>query len=303
MEAWNIKAYTSRFGLSLYHESPFSRSKVANLIPSFVKFSLVENESPRGSHVPLLTEDEFARIESIFDQQLQQIKQRAEHNLGQSIGISAISLPYYWNEQLKEAVQQAASHPHMMVRRDMLLCHELTARLAYNLGNSREGAWFFVSVEYNTLDLYLTFAMIIDPKHPGEDPRYSVDGQYLLENLGEASLTRADSHLEHDANIKEAINRFYLKHVSKDPYSKFPYSYIRGIILTGDASDNGMRTMKRILREVFVDLPQCASGNIFTSLRPSHVMALGAARAVRTQSLKENLSRDVCETVDIEDED
>lgn len=82
---------------------------------------------------------------------------------------------------------------------------------------------------------------------------------------------------------------------------EFPYSDIKGIILTGDASDDGMRAMDGILREVFADLPQCVSGNIFTKLRPSHVVALGAARAVRAKRVNASILRDVYETVDIED--
>ena len=195
----------------------------------------------------------------------------------------------------------AARQPHMMVGYDMLLCHEQTARLAYNLGKSRRGKWFLVSVEYNTQNLYLTFAEISNRESPGEDPRCSVEGQYLLKNLGETSPTQAGSPSEHYANIEEAFNQFLSKHVSKDPYAIFPYSAIKAIILTGDASDNGMRTIHEILRKVFDDLPQCASGNIFTSLRPSHVVALGAARAVRAKVVNEDILRDVYETVDIED--
>ena len=211
-----------------------------------------------------------------------------------------ISLPYYWCEQLKCAVLEAATQPHMMVPYNMLLPHELTARLAYNLGNSRRGTWFIVSVEYNIQNLHLTFAEISDRENPWE-LRYPINGQYLLENLGENSPTRASGPFEHYANIREAIPQFLLKHVAKDPYVGLPYSDIKGIILTGDASDDGMRAMDEILREVFADLPQCASGNIFTRLRPSHVVALGAARAVRAGMVNNNILRDVYETVDIED--
>lgn len=188
-----------------------------------------------------------------------------------------------------------------MVPYNMLLCHELTARLAYNLGSPRRGTWFLVSVEYNTQNLYLTFAEISDRENPRKHPRYPIDGQYLLEDLGEDSPTRAECPFEHYANIREAIPQFLLKHVAKDPYVEFPYSDIKGIILTGDASDDGMRAMDGILREVFADLPQCASGNIFTKLRPSHVVALGAARAVRAKRVNASILRDVYETVDIED--
>ena len=241
------------------------------------------------------------RIQSIFDQQLRDIKQRAEHNLGQPVEISAISLPDYWSEGLKGAVLDAATQPHMMVPYNMLLCHELTARLAYNLGNPKQGTWFIVSVEYNTQNLYLTFAEISDRENPRQQPRYPVDGQYLLENLGEDSPTRAESPFEHYAKIREAIPKFLSKHVAKDPYTEFPYSDIKGIILTGDASDDGMRAMDEILRQVFANLPQCASGSIFTRLRPSHVVALGAARAVRAKTVTDNVFRDVYRTVDIED--
>ena len=202
---------------------------------------------------------------------------------------------------MKHAVHEAASQPHMMVPYNMLIGHVPTARLAYNLGNPRRGTWLLVIVEYNTQDLYLMFAEINDRENPRFHEKYPVDGHYLLENLGEDSLTRAECRSEHYANIKEAFNQFLPKHVAKDPHVEFPYSDIRGIILTGDASDDGMRTMDGIIREVFADLPQCASGNIFTSLRPSHVVALGAARAVRAKTVNNRILRDVYEKVDIED--
>ena len=205
--------------------------------PSCVKFTLVEDESSRIEHAPPLigdesslpdeVEDEFAppnetwelptycRIQSIFDQQLRDVKQHAEHNLGQRVEISAISLPAYWYEQLKCAVLEAATQPHMMVPYDMLLCHELTARLAYNFGNPMRGTWFLVSVEYNTQNLSLTFAEISDGENPQAHPRYPI---YLLEDLGEESPTRVSCRFEHYAIIREAIRQFFLKHVAKDPY-------------------------------------------------------------------------------------
>ena len=265
--------------------------------------------SEDGSSLPDEDEEESAPpnltwnpppYQHIFDQQLQDIKQRAENNLGQRVEISVISLPHYWHEQLKHAVLEAATQPQMMVPYNMLLCHEMTARLAYNLGNTRQGTWFLVSVEYNIQNLYLTFAQISDRENTRE-PRCHIDGQYLLEDLGENSPTRASDRFDHYADIIKAIPQFLLKHVAKDPHVGLPYSDIKGIILTGDASDEGMRTMDWILREAFADLPQCASGNIFTRLRPSHVVALGAARAVRAEMVNDNILRDVYGTVYIED--
>ena len=62
-----------------------------------------------------------------------------------------------------------------------------------------------------------------------------------------------------------------------------------------------MHAMDNILRQVFADLPQCSSGNIFTDLRPSHVVALGAARAVRSKMVNGDVLRDVYGPVAIED--
>ena len=250
--------------------------------------------------------------QSIFLPLLRDIKQCAEHNLGQRVEISAISLPSYWFDELKTAVLGAATQLNMVIPRDMLLSHEETARLAYNLGDRKsQETWFLILVEYNTENLYLTFTEMNDLDDPEDHPKYPVDGQYLLENLGEESLTRARSHAEHYTNIKNAFDRFLLNHVAKDPdnidesrdqtLSEFPYSDIKGIILTGDSSEEGMRAMDKILREVFADLPQCASGNIFTELRPSHVVALGTARAMRSKMVNDYVLSDVYEPVAIED--
>ena len=254
----------------------------------------------------------YEQLQSIFLQQLWNVKQRAEHNLGQRVEISAISLPSYWFDELKDAVHEAANKMNMVIPRDMLLCHEETARLAYNLGDRKNsGTWFLVLVEYNTRNLYLSFTEMNDLDDPEDHPKYPVDGQYLLENLGEASFTRARSYAEHYANIREAFDQFLLNHVAKDPYnidesrdqtlSEFPYSDIKGVILTGDASVEGMLAMDEVLRDVFADLPQCASGNIFTELRPSHVVALGTARAVRSKVVNDYVLNDVYEPVAIED--
>ena len=283
-----------------------SPSEFADLSSRYVKFTLAEDEPPRieNRFGPLKKTGDsppHKQLERIFDQELQNIKQRAEDNLGQHVQISAISLPDYWCQKMKDAVVEAASQPHMMVPYNMLLGHVPTARLAYNLGNPRRGTILLVTVEYNAQDLYLTFAEISDREYPRDHSKYPVNGHYVLENLGEDSPTRAECLSEHYANIKEALIQFVPKHVAKDPNVLFPYFDVRGIILTGDASDDGMRTMDGILREVCADLPQCASGNIFTSLRPSHVVALGAARAVRAQTVNNRFLRDVYEKVAIED--
>ncbi len=280
------------------------------MISSYVEFTLVEDESPLERET--YREPPYQQLQGIFLQQLWNVKQRAEHNLGQPVEISAISLPSYWSDELKNAVLEVAKQLDMVIPRDMLLCHEETARLAYNLGDRRNrGTWFLVLVEYNTRNLYLTFTEMNDLDDPEDHPKYPVDGQYLLENLGENSFTRARSYAEHYTNIKKAFDQFLLNHVAKDPnnidesrdqtLSEFPYSDIKGIILTGDASEGGMRAMDEVLREVFTDLPQCASRNIFTKLRPSHVVALGTARAIRSKMVNDYVLNDVYEPVAIED--
>ena len=284
--------------------------KVADLITRYVQFTLVGDESALPKEDYQLPSHQ--QLQNIFLPQLRDIKQRAEQNLGQRVEISAISLPSYWFDDLKNAVHEAATQLDMVISRDMLLGHEETARLAYNLGDrKRQGTWFLVLVEYNTRDLYLTFTEMNDLDDPEEHPQYPVDGKYLLEHLGEDSLIRARSYAEHYTNIKKAFDQFLLNHVAKDPDNidesrdqtlwEFPYSDIKGVILTGDASEGGMRAMGKILREVFADLPQCASGNIFTELRPSHVVALGTARAVRSNMVNGSVLSDVYELVAIED--
>lgn len=277
------------------------------MIPSVAEFTLVDHENPLPKED--YQEPPQKQLESIFRRQLRDIKQRAEQNLGQCVQISAVSLPSYWYDEisLKGAVLVAATQLKMDIPRDMILGHEETARLAYNLESLKRGTWFLVLVEYNTKDLYLTFTEMSDREDPTEHPRYPVDGRYLLENLGEDTSTRARSDTDHYTNIKNAFDQFLLNHVTKDlenidpeNIDEFPYYDIQGIILTGDASEGGMYAMDRILREVFADLPQCASGNIFTHLRPSHVVALGAARAVRSKMENGDVLCDVYKPVAIE---
>ncbi|KAK0514554.1 hypothetical protein JMJ35_003171 [Cladonia borealis] len=217
-------------------------------LPVKVKSHLVEDESPLVEDEPPLLkemnqEPPSQRLQNIFLQQLRNIQQCAERNLRQHVRISAISLPSYWYEGPKRTVLGAATQLNiniptqmgMNIPGDMLLCHEETARLAYNLESLKKGSWFLVFVEYNSKNLYLTIAEMSDREDPEFHPKYPVDGRYLLKDLGEASPTR------------------------------------------------------------------CSSGNIFTNLRPSHVMALGTARAVRSKRVNGDILRDVYEPVAIED--
>ena len=242
------------------------------------------------------------RVQNIFLQQLRDIEQCAERNLRQHVRIAAISLPSYWYERPKRTVLEAATQLNMDIPSDMLFCHEETARIAYNLESLKEGTFLLVLVEYNTKDLYLTFTELSDREDPLFHPKCPV-AQYLLEDLGENSPTRAKPDAKHYTNIGKAFDQLILRHVTKYPHriDRFSYYDIKGIILTGDASEGGMHAMDNILRQVFADLPQCSSGNIFTDLLPSHVMALGVARAVRSKMVNGDVLRDVYEPVAVED--
>ena len=273
-------------------------------LPVKVKSNLVEDESPLVKDEPPLLkeinqEPPSLRLQNIFLQQLWNIQQCAERNLRQHVRISAISLPSYWYEGPKRTVLGAATQLNINIPSDMLLCHEETARLAYNLESLKKGTWFLVFVEYNSKNLCLTIAEMSDREDPEFHPKYPVDGRYLLKDLGEASPTRATCVAKHYTNIGQAFNQFILRHFTRYPLliDKFSFLDIKGIILTGDATGVGMRAMEKIFRQVFADHPQCSSGNIFTNLRPSHVMALGTARAVRSKRVNGEILRDVYEPV------
>ena len=188
----------------------------------------------------------------------------------------------------------------MNIPSDMLFCHEETARLAYNLESLKKGTCFFVFVEYNSMDLYLTIAEMSDREDPEFHPKYPVDGRYLLNDLGEASPTRAKCVAKHYTNIGQAFNHFILRHFTRYPFlvDKFSFFDIKDIILTGEATAGGVHAMEEIFRQVFADHPQYY---IFTNLRPSHVMALGTARAVRSKRVNGDVLRDVYEPVVIKD--
>ena len=186
------------------------------------------------------------RLQNIFLQQLRNIQQCAEHNLRQHVRISAISLPSYWYEGPKRTVLGAATQLNiniptqlgMNIPSDMLLCHEETARLAYNLESLKKGTWFLVFVEYNSKNLYLTIAEMSDREDPEFHPKYPVDGRYLLKDLGEASPTRAKCVAKHYTNIGQDFDQFILRHFTRHPHliDKFSFFDIKGIILTGDAT-------------------------------------------------------------------
>ena len=252
------------------------------------------------------------QLQSIFFRQLWHITQEAAKNLGRPVDVSAISLPAYWFDELKDALLKAASHLALTIAPEMLLIYEETARLAYNLGAKRDhGTWFLILVDYNIESLCLTFTEINDLDDPADHPRYPVDGQYRLRHLGEGSRARAPHDPDHYAQIHSSLHHFLYNHVAKKPgnidkqrdpgLAEFPYTDIKGVVLTGDASIAGMRAMEQVLRCVFNGLPQCARGNIFTHLPPSHVVVLGAARAVRARERSGDVLVDVYPPREIED--
>lgn len=72
----------------------------------------------------------------------------------------------------------------------MMLSHEQTARLAYNVGGTEDGESFLlIMVNFNPNELYLSFAEVSDNTDPAEHPRYPVDGQYTIKVRLSSALT------------------------------------------------------------------------------------------------------------------
>ena len=208
--------------------------------------------------------------------------------------ISAASIPEYWPIEVEQALLAAAKDLRIRLKPDLLLSHEQTARLAYNLGEFKKvGSFLLVMINYNASELYLSFAEFSDHEDPNKHPRYPVDGRYTLKSLGENFA----GHPNYDTRLREALDIFIDKHTVPDPENindsnredlyEFPYKHIKAVLLTGNASASAMEHMRRILRERFADLT-IANGMpvVFDTIDPSCVGALGAARAVR--AVKEN---------------
>lgn len=242
--------------------------------------------------------DALSHIEAVFTEALHAIVNEAGKALSlDRVNIIAASLPHFWPECVTQMFLKIARSLDISIDGDLVFSHEDTARLAYNLGcKSNKDSWFLVLVDYNDADLSLSFTEIDD--HEGN----TVRGQYRIEAQGEHTLKDVASDV-HYTNISRILTTFITKHTKRvfdtGPMdarlnlNHFPYSNIKAVVLTGDASDSGMKSMRDLLNNHFWDLPQRREGPVLTNLHPKAVGALGAARAVRASDVNDDPIDDV----------
>lgn len=248
-------------------------------------------------------------MRAMFVREVTALKDHLEKNSrGVVHHISATSVPEYWSVDVKDSLLGAARGLRIDLEPDMILSHEETARLAYNLGEAEDGTTFLlIMVNYNPTELYLSFAEFSDHEDPDEHPRYPVDGQYTLKGLGENSTSKVGGGVHYAKHLRRAIDILVYKHTVEDPENindptrehlyEFPYADIKAVILTGDASTEAMDHMRHILRSKFKYLT-IANGMsvVFDQMDPSCVGALGAARAVRAMVDNMNVVHDVIDS-------
>lgn len=262
---------------------------------------MLEDNSPPKS---FNSEPDTEGLRVLFRTELRRLKYEAERRLGRGVEMAAVSLPDYWYQDAKFVLLEAIEEVGFNVRPSMLRSEEQMARIAYNLGEKKDReSWFLILVDYHPEYFYLTFAEMTACTDRDSHSVYPIGGRYLLKNLGETSRIRSPADDQHCRNIKDASRVFLLKHTVNDPDNIFNeegahlseniFSDIKAVVLTGDASIKVMGMMRRLLREVFADLRQRQGGTIFKDLEPSHVGALGAAKALWARMVNNSSIRDI----------
>lgn len=205
--------------------------------------------------------------------------------------VAAITIPYHWNDTVRRAMFKAAEGAkiplagiHMVLKlpRALDIAYQLDTRLS-------EDDYFFVVVDYNTSYLHILIC------ETAKDGGYGiVEGQVQLPHLGEKSAAgRRNEALE-------AVKRF-LSLTTVDGTSSTdgrpPRKEIKAVLVSGDASSDGVQEMRDLLKEVF------GESLIFSDQPPSFAGALGAARAAKQQVEDPKTTKDfVSMPYDIPDE-
>ncbi|KAI4148951.1 MAG: hypothetical protein L6R39_002649 [Caloplaca ligustica] len=217
------------------------------------------------------TSSQSDTVENLLRHELEAVIERLPET---SKVVPAISVPYHWNETVRRAMFKAAEGAkiplagiHMLLKlpRALEWAYEIDSRTAeYN--------YFFIVVDYNSQYLHLFIC------ETDKDGGYGiVEGQVQLPHLGANSA----SNERYSEQVLEAMKGFVsLTTVDGESYrdGRPPYNKIKAVILSGDASPEGMKSMKGLLKQVFQE------DLLLLSHPPLYAGALGAARAAKQQA-------------------
>lgn len=207
--------------------------------------------------------------------------------------VPTISIPYHWNLTAQRATWKAAEGAKIpLAGIHMLLRMPRAVERAYALDSRIDlDDYFFILVDYNYKYMHLLIC------ETARDGGYGlVEGQVQFSHLGENSGSR-EGYRE---AVVEAIKKFVsLTTVDGESWIdvKPPYSLIKAVMISGNASSRGMEQIREVLQQVF------GQSLIRDSYPPLYVGAIGAAGAAKGQ-IKNPKTTDnfICAPIPVPDE-
>jgi len=216
---------------------------------------------------------ESQNVEDLLQRELEEVLATIKSTLGGTEVVPAISVPYHWNETVQRAVFKAAEGAKMpLAGIHMLLRLPRALEKAYQFDSDASvDDYFFIVVDYNRTYLHLLIC---------ETAKYGgygiVEGQVQLSHLGESSVSRRGYREEVLESVKKFLSLTTVKSDSSTD-GRIDYHKIKAVVLSGNASNDGMQEMKNILQHVFGQDLLCGSHP------PLYAAAVGAARAAKLQ--------------------
>lgn len=212
-------------------------------------------------------------VEGLLRRELEEVLAWIKGHLNDAAEVvPAICVPYHWSETVQRADFKAAEGAKMpLAGIHVLLRLPRALEWAYRLDSDVSvDDYFFIVVDYNRKYLHLHIC------ETAKNGAYGiVEGQAQLSHLGETSVSGIESRGEVIGSIRRFLSLTMARGDSAG--GKISDEEIRAIILSGDASSEGMQEMRNILQHVFGQMLLCDSH------LPFYAAAVGAARAAKLQ--------------------
>lgn len=223
-------------------------------------------------------------VRPIFHDALMTIKTATKKKLGYTVDIGVISQPLYFNETTSTALTDAAKEVQTGLVGHVIRFTN-AARMAYGLHSCEgfgmnssscdifEGEHAVVVVDYNTDYLELAIGYV------RTEDICSVRGYKRVKALGEDQKS-STSYLDDVHKVLQEFRGAYFATFDFWDYG----AHVRGVVLSGDASKDGMNEMRKSLEQAW---PEQYKNRFKDSIDPMYVGAAGAARMARIQALRD----------------
>jgi hypothetical protein len=242
---------------------------------------LADVQQTQASGTGTATHDDES-VYTIFYEALATIKTAAEKKVGRPVDIGIISQPLYFNQSTSN-VLTAAAKQFQPGFAGQITRFTNAARQAYGLNSCKgfgmnattcdinEGEHSVIVVDYNNEYLELAIGYV-------REDICSVRGYKRVKELGE-SHESTSSYLNDVQQVLQEFRGTYFNTFEFWDYG----AHVRGVILSGDASKNGMDEMRRSLAQAW---PEQHENRLKDSIDTMFVGAAGAARMAQIEALR-----------------